>query len=315
MKAVIIEAFGGPEKLQVSEMPKPAPHDQEVLIKVAYAGINPVDWKIREGYLKSRIPHEFPIILGWDVAGIVEQVGKNVKELKVGDEVFAYVRKPLVKWGSYAEYVVFDAKDVAKKPKTLTFAQAAAVPLASLTAWQSLFDVIDLKKGETILIQGGSGGVGAFAVQFAKIGGAKVLATARGQKQSYVKKFGADHVIDYQKKHVKDDVLSFASHGVDVVFDCVGGDVFQSSLSCLKKGGRIVSILESLSPEKAAKMGITAKYHFVHPSWPNLKTIATLIDEKKVLPPHITEMPLKDAAVAQEKLRSGEILGKIVLKI
>lgn len=310
MKAIVIEEFGGSGKLLLKEMPKPIVEDHEVLIKVAFAGVNPVDWKITEGYLKERLPYEFPIILGWDASGTIVEVGKNVKNLKAGDEVFAYVRKPLLKWGAYAEYVSFDAKDVAKKPHGISFAEAAALPLVSLTAWQSIFDAAHLKKGETILIHGASGGVGSMAVQFAKNAGATVMATASSKKHDYVKKLGADLVIDYKKENFNDRVKD-----VDVVFDCVGGETFKKSLACLKKCGRIVSILEHMDPAEAKKRGIEAYYVFVSPNGNQLKTIAQLIDQKKVVPPHVEEMPLKDASLALTKLRAGEVLGKLVLRI
>lgn len=310
MKALVIEEFGSSGKLLLKEMPKPPMGDGEVLIKVAFAGVNPVDLKIKEGYLSGVFPHEFPIILGWDVSGIVEEAGKNVKNLKVGDEVFTYIKRPFLKWGAYAEYVAFDAKNVAKKPRGISFAQAAALPLVSLTAWQSIFDAAHLKKGETILIHGASGGVGSMAVQFAKNAGAKVIGTASSKKHEYVKKLGADIVIDYKKE----DFIDRLKNNVDVVFDCVGGETYRKSLACLKKGGRIVSILERDQAE-AKKLGFEGIYVFVAPNGNELKTIAELIEQKKVLPPQIEKMPLKDAELAFKKLRAGEVLGKIVLKI
>lgn len=311
MKAIVIERFGGPEALQLKEIPKPSIQENEVLIQAQYAGVNPVDWKIREGYLTDRVPHEFPVILGWDVSGTVVEAGKQVKGLKVGDEVFSYVRKPLLKWGAYAEYVSFEAKNVAKKPKDLSFAEAAGLPLVSLTAWQSVFDAAHLKKGETILIHGSSGGVGSMAVQFAKHAGAHVIGTASLKKHGYVKKLGADLVLDYRE----DFAGTFKENKVDVVFDCVGGEMFKKSLSCLKQGGRIVSILEQMDPKEAKNLGIIVKYVFVNPNGEQLTTIAQLIEQKKVVPLPVEEMPLEEAAKAQEKLRSGGVFGKIVLKI
>lgn len=312
MKAMVLDSFHG--ELKVQEVPKPEPLAQEVLIHVAYAGVNPVDWKIREGYLEDRLPHEFPLILGWDVSGIVVSVGEKVQNLKVGDEVYSYVRKPLVKWGAYAEYVAFDAKDVVKKPKTLSLAQAAVMPLVSLTAWQSLFHAVHLKKGETILIQGGSGGVGSMAIQFAKNMGANVLVTAGSKKHEYVKRLGADLAIDY-REDVVSRVKEHALQGVDVVFDCHGGESFKKGLSCLKKGGRIVSILEHLDPQQAHTMGIQAYYVFVTPSGKDLGAIKELVEQGKVVPPHIEEMSIRDASSALEKLRNGAVFGKIVLKV
>lgn len=315
MKAVLLDAFGGPEKVHFGEIPKPVPLDNEVLIRVAYAGVNPVDWKIREGYLKNVLPHEFPIIPGWDVAGTVVEVGANVTNLVQGDQVYSYIRKPLVKWGSYAEYVTFEAKDVIKKPTNISLAQAAALPLVSLTAWQALFDSISLKEGETILIQGGSGGVGSMALQFAKAIGAKVLTTSSAQKLEYVRRLGASIAIDYKNENVVARVKEYAPEGIDVAFDCVGGEAFQQGISCLKREGRIVSILERLDPEEEKRLHIIARYVFVSPSGPNLQSIKDLIEQKKVIPPHIEEMDLQDAAEAQEKLKAGHVLGKIVLKV
>jgi NADPH:quinone reductase-like Zn-dependent oxidoreductase len=314
MKAIVVEKFGGVENVHMQDMPQPVPSDNEVLIKVAYAGVNPVDWKIREGYLKNMLPHEFPFIMGWDVSGTVVEAGKNVKNLRPGDEVYADARKPTVKWGTYSEYVTYDANNVAKKPKNISLKEAAALPIISLTAWQSLFDAIHLKKGETILIQGGSGGVGSMAIQFAKWVGAKVIATARPEKHSYIKNLGADAAIDY-KGNVVEQVHTFAESGVDVVLDCVGGNAFSASLPCLKKGGRIVSILEHMDEKQAQNLGITATYVFIQPNGKQLTQIAELIEKGKIKPPHVEEMTLENASAAQEKLRSGKVLGKIVLKI
>lgn len=314
MKAIIIDAFGGPEKLQYTDIPNPILEGNDVLIKVAYAGVNPVDWKIREGLLKDRLPHEFPLIMGWDVSGVVSEIGSNVDDFKVGDEVFSYVRKPIVKWGAYAEFVTMDAEYVAKKPKNSSFAEAAAVPLIGLTAWQALFTTAHLQRGETVLILGGSGGVGSMAVQFAKSMGANVLATASLKNHDYVKKLGATEVFDHGG-NVVEQVQNFTKGGVDVVFDCFGKEAFRNGLSCLKKGGRIVSILEHLEPEEAKKLGIVASYLFVSPNGHQLKNIAHLINEKKVQAPSIEEMPLKDAAIAQEKIRTKSTSGKIVLKV
>lgn len=300
MKAMVIEAFGGPEKLHLKTMPKPEPLMGEVLIQNFYAGVNPVDWKIREGFKKS-IPYQFPIILGWDAAGII---------VETGEEVFAYTKKPMIKWGTYAEYVTCEAQYVVRKPKNISFAQAAALPTISLTAWQSLFDAAKLKKGERVLIQGASGGVGSMAVQFAKNAGAYVIGTASPPKHEHVKNLGADEVLDYRSNFTMK-----LKESMDVAFDAAGGDAFFNSIACLKKGGRVVSILEQMSPQEAQQREIEAYYVFVAPNGEQLKTIAELIEDNKVLPPPVKEMPLEEAAEAQEKVRSGQVFGKIVLKI
>lgn len=315
MKAIAIDRFGGVEQLKIHHFPIPAPSDNEVQIQVIDAAVNPVDWKIREGKLSGRLPHEFPLILGWDAAGIISAVGKDVKNFKIGDEVFAYCRKPIVKWGTYAEYVCVEAQNVAAKPKKLSFAQAAAIPLVGLTAWQSLFDVTHLKKGETVLIPAGAGGVGSIAIAFAKNAGAKVITTASQPNHAYVKSLGADVAIDYTKDNVLEKVKGIAPQGVDVVFDTVGGKSYLESFQMLKPGGRIVSLLEQPNADAEKKYQVKASYHFVMPNGEQLKKIAQLIDEGKVPPPHIEEVSWEKAADAQTRLQEGHTKGKIVLKI
>lgn len=315
MKAVVIESFGGLDELKLHEMPMPKIHDHEVLIGVEYAAVNPVDWKIREGYLESAFPHQFPLIPGWDASGVIASVGKNVKGLKAGDLVYAYCRKPTVQEGTYAEYVAFDAVNVAKKPKNITFAEAAAVPLAALTAWQALFDFCHLKKGQTILIHAGAGGVGGFAIQFAKYAGATVITTCSRNNFDYVQKLGADHIIDYTKEDFRESVRKIAKDGVDIAFDTVGGDVLPKSLEIVKKDGALVTIVQHLGPEYGAKAHVRTGFVFVRPDGQELANIAKLIESGIVKAPEIHEMNLKDAAKAQEISKLGHTRGKIVLKI
>lgn len=314
MKAIAINGFGGIDKLTTIEVSKPQVEPKEVLIEVVYTSVNPVDWKIREGYLKERLPHQFPLIPGWDASGKIAAVGKDVHNFKVGDEVYAYCRKPIVQWGTYAEFVTFDAENVALKPKNINFGQAAALPLVALTAWQALFDSVHLKKGETILIHAGAGGVGSMAIQFAKNMGAHVITTASPANHAYVKKLGAETAVDY-KNGFADQVKKLAPQGVDVVLDCVGGETLRESLTLLKPKGRLVSIVENLDPAEAAKHNIVSSYVFVRPNGKQLTEIAQLINERKVVVPHIEEMKLQDAAKAQEKNRTGHQQGKIVLKV
>ena len=201
MKALVMDSFGGPEKLHWAEVPTPVPAANEVLVQIAYAGLNPVDWKIADGHLQKMLPHHFPLILGWDAAGTITQVGKDVKTWKAGDKVFAYCRKPAVQWGTYAEYITLEAGNVAKAPSNLTFAQAAGVPLVALTAWQALHEVALLKPGENILVHAGAGGVVGYAVQFAKNQGAKVFSTAGTKNQGFLKELGVDYPIDIRQSH------------------------------------------------------------------------------------------------------------------
>lgn len=315
MHAVVIESFGGLEELKLKDMPMPQIQDHEVLIGVEYAAVNPVDWKIREGYLESAFPHQFPLIPGWDAAGVIVSLGKHVKGLKVGDLVYSYCRKPVVHDGTYAEYIAVDAANVAKKPKNITFAEAAAIPLAALTAWQALFDFSHLKKGQTVLIHAGAGGVGGFAIQFAKYAGANVITTCSKKNFDYVKKLGADHIIDYTQEDFREAVRKIAKDGVDIAFDTVGGDTLAKSLEIVKKKGTLVTIVQRLGPEYGAKANVHTGFVFVRPNGQELENIAKLIESKIVKAPEIQEMTLRDAAKAQEISKTGHTRGKIVLKI
>jgi len=298
MKAMVIDSFGGVEKLHLKEVPTPSPADNEVLIQVLYAAVNPVDWKIREGAFEGAIPHKFPVILGWDCSGIIKATGKNVHNLKPGDEVFAYCRKPQIQWGTYAEYVTCEAANVALKPKNLNFAEAAAIPLACLTAWQSIFDFANLKKGQTILIHAGAGGVGGFAVQLAHNAGAKVITTASQSNHPYVKKLGADYAIDYTHDNVLEKVREIAPQGVDVVFDTVGGKTLKDSIGLLKTGGCLVTIADRNIQTYKLPPTIKAGFVFVQPDGKQLTQISNLLKEGKLKAPQIEELPLKDVAQA-----------------
>jgi len=315
MKAIFIEGFGGPEKLKIGRLNIPQPGPGEVQIRIIYSAVNPVDWKIRAGMLEQRIPHHFPAILGWDAAGVISALGPNVSKFKVGDEIFAYCRKSIVKDGTYAEYICFPAENVAFKPKKLSFAQAAAIPLAGLTAWQSLFDALQLQKGETILIQAGAGGVGSLAIQFAKIAGARVITSARKANHDFVKSLGADTVIDYHTTSLTDEIKKLAPKGLDAVFDTIGSKGLEESYSFLKPGGRLVSIVQPPNEEIAKKLNIRAMYHFVSPNGKELQHISELIDAGKVKPIPVQKMPLEKAAEAQEQNRQGHVQGKIVLEV
>lgn len=315
MKAVVIENFGGAETLKLKEVPEPIPQENEVLIRVEYTAVNPVDWKIREGLLKSRLPHEFPLIPGWDAAGVIAEVGSNVRQFKIGDEVYAYCRKPIVKEGTYAEFVTFDAAQVALKPKNISFAEAAAIPLASLTAWQGLFDFANLKENQSVLIHAGSGGVGSFAIQFARHAQAEVWTTCSLPNHSYVKQLGAREAIDYTKENFVTAIKKKKNDGFDVIFDGVGGKTLQDSYSLLKPGGVLVSIVEKPSQQMSTDSKTKMGFIFVRPDGEQLGQIGKLIEEGKVKIPHIVEMNLQEAAYAQEESKKGHTQGKIVLKV
>jgi NADPH:quinone reductase-like Zn-dependent oxidoreductase len=308
MKAIVIREFGGPEVLHMEDVPKPKPAADEVLIKVYASGINPVDWKIRKGLRKERFPTNFPLILGWDVSGVVEEAGNAVQHLKKGDEV--YSRPDPTKNGTYAEYVVVKANQVGLKPKSINHIKAAAVPLAGLTAWQGLFDFGKLDKGQKVLIHAASGGVGTYAVQFAKWKGAYVIGTASEKNIELVKQLGADEVIDYKKEKFEDKVKE-----ADLVLDTVGGDTQKRSLQVLKNGGRLITTLKAEFVQEAKEKNIHLESFIAQSYSEQLEQIARLIDEGKVRSIITEVFPLEKAAQAQKKSEEGHVVGKIVLQV
>ena len=305
MKAIRIHQYGGPEVLAQVETQRPTPGPNELLIKVAAASVNPFDWKVRAGYMKQFFPLTFPATLGWDVSGTVEEVGAAVTRFKRGDEVYTRLEAG----GGYAEYTVADETIVASKPRTSDHVQAAAVPTAGLTAWQALFEVAQLRAGQKVLIHAAAGGVGNFAVQFAKAKGAYVIGTASSRNQSLLRELGVDIALDYNKTRFEDVVRD-----VDVVLDTIGGDTQDRSFKVLKKGGILVSIVQPPSNELAAKYGVRALFYGGHPSSADLTEISKLIDSNKVKPLVETVLPLADARQAHELSQSGHARGKIVLK-
>src|SRR6266404_7063644 len=308
MKAVVLNEYGGPEVLKYEDAPRPEPKDNEILIRVIAAGVNPVDGMVRAGMFAKYSQNAFPMIPGYDVAGIVEKTGANMEKYKPGDAVYAYIG--LKEGGAYAEYAVATGKEASPKPKSLTFEEAAAVPLAAETAWQALFDTAKLSAGQSVLIHGGSGGVGSFAIQFAKARGAKVFATASTSNQDLLKQLGADVAIDYTKQKFED-----IAKDVDVVMDSIGKDTLARSYGVVKKGGFIVSLVARPNPAELEKHGIRGGVLSVEPNADELAEIGKLIDEKKIKVVVSQILPLADAAKAQEQAATGHTRGKIVLKV
>ncbi len=308
MKAVRIHEFGGPEVLKLEETPRPKPAADEVLIKVYATSVNPVDWKIRKGARKERFPSDLPLTLGWDVSGVIEETGNAVKNFKKGDEV--YGRPDPTRNGTYAEYVVVKADQISPKPKSIGHEAAAAVPLAGLTAWQGLFDHGKLQAGQKVLIHGASGGVGSFAVQFAKWKGAYVIGTTSEKNIGLVKKIGADEVIDYKKEKFEEKLKD-----IDLVFDTIGGETQKRSLLVLKKGGRLITTVKPEYEKEAKEKEIDIK-GYIAQSYPNeLNQIAQLIDQGKIKPVISKILPLDKAAEAQQISEQGHVTGKIVLQV
>ena len=307
MKAICFHEYGGPGVLKYENVPRPEPQHGQVLIQVRAAAVNPVDWKIREGWLASMIPLQLPAIAGTDVAGVVMATGQGVTDFRVGQDVYGFVG---IGSGAYAEYTTATIETIALQPRTLDYVQAASVPLVATTAWQALFEAGGLKEGQTVLIHGGAGGVGTFAVQLAKMKGAYVLATASSQNVEFVKGLGADEVIDYTTTR-----FETVAHHVDVVLDLIGGETEQRSWGVLKPGGILVSTLGPPSQEEAAKHRVRATFVQAQPTAGLLKEIARLLDSGQIKPNVGKMFPMEQARQAQELKQHGHTRGKIVLDI
>ncbi|MER5936426.1 NADP-dependent oxidoreductase [Streptomyces sp. NPDC001928] len=315
MRAVVQHAFGGPDVLQVQEVPRPVPLPTEVLVRVHAAGINPVDWKTRAGGGMAGVLGEPPFTLGWDVSGVVEEVGFGVTTLKPGDEVYGMPWFPRAA-GGYAEYVTAPARQFARKPANISHEQAAAVPLAALTAWQALVDTAGIRPGLRVLIHAAAGGVGHFAVQFAKHLGAHVTGTASRPRHDWLTELGADELIDYTAVRFEE-----AAKDIDVVIDLVGDahdNTSTRSLDVLRPGGLIVAIPAGVSPElleAAQSRGLRTSPFLVEPDGPALTRIAQLIDSGEVSVEVEEVFPLEQAAQAHTRGESDRTRGKLVLRV
>ncbi len=306
MKAIMVRAYGDPEVLKLEEVPRPEPKENEVLIRVIAAGVNPVDAGIRSGHYSKYFGPKLPFIPGSDVAGVVEE--SKIAKYKPGDAVYGYL--DLDRGGAYAEYTIAKEQEISAKPKPLSFVEAAGVPIVALTAWQALIDTAKLSAGQSVLIHGGSGGVGSFAIQVAKARGAKVFATASTPNQNLLKQLGADVAIDYTKQKFED-----IAKDVDVVLDSVGQDTLQRSYGVLKKGGCLVTIVARPDPAELEKYAIRGSSLSVTPNSDELAEITKLIDDKKIKVIVSQTLPLADAAKAQEQAATHHTRGKIVLRV
>lgn len=307
MKAIRIHKYGGREELIYEDAAIPEVGADEVLVKVKSAAVNPVDWKIREGYLAEMIPFSMPFVPGWDFSGEIASVGSEAGSWKEGDAV--YSRPDIARNGTYAEYIVVKGSEIAAKPKTLSWNEAAAVPLAALTAWQCLYDAANLKEGDRVLIHAGSGGVGIVAIQLAKLRGAYVYTTCSGKNAEFVKSLGADEVIDYTKEDFSE------LRDLDVVLDAIGGEVLEKSFQTLKKGGKLVSVVSQPNEEDAKRHGVEGHFVFVQPNSQQLDELTTFLDEKKIAIHIDSVFPLQDAAKAHERSETSRARGKIILEV
>jgi NADPH:quinone reductase-like Zn-dependent oxidoreductase len=308
MLAVRMRGYGGPEVLRFEEVPRPKPGAGEILIRIHAAGVNPIDWKIREGYLKQAIDYALPLIPGWDFSGVVETTGPGAERFEEGDEVFG--KSDVLLDGAYAEYMVIRESEAAFKPKTIDHVHAAAIPLAALTAWQSLFDAGRLESGQKVLIHAAAGGVGHFAVQLARWRGARVIGTASRHNQEFLLDLGVDEPIDYSTMQFED-----IARDVDVVLDTIGGDIQKRSWKVLKKGGILVSIVNPPSQQQADENGVRQAFVRCQNNPSQLAEIAGLVDSGQFMPAVETVLPLSQARHAQELSQAGHTRGKIVLRI
>lgn len=309
-KAANYDEFGGPEVVKISEIDLPEPKEGEVLVKIKAAGVNPVDAVIREGHYKNIMPHNFPIIPGWDMAGVVEARGHAARRFEVGDEVYAYARRPEVKWGTFAEYIVIPESYLATKPKNISWEKAAGIPLAGLTAYQALYIAGNLEEGQKVLILGASGGVGSFAIQLAKVKGAEIFGVASEKNHQYMKSLGADHTIDYRNRDIGTAAKEIAPEGVDLIFDCTSGESLMQSTKALKPSGKLVSILnqgEDIDDK------IDFQFVFVEPNSKQLDHYRELVEEGKITVEVSEVYSLQEVPNALKQIQTLHTTGKIVI--
>jgi NADPH:quinone reductase-like Zn-dependent oxidoreductase len=309
MNAIRIHGYGGTEALLYEEAPRPTAGAGEVLIRVVATAVSPFDAAARAGYLAGWYNYSFPLILGLDVAGVVEEVGAEVTNFMPGDAV--YGRADPGQLGAYAEYIVLAATNVARKPQSLDFLEAASMPQAGLSAWRALIEAAGLSKGQTVLIHAAAGGVGSCAVQLAKWRGAHVIGTASAQNQGFLRKLGVDEPIDYTATPFEDHVRD-----VDVVLDLVGGDTQERSWKVLRPGGILVSMVQPPSQEAADAHGVRQQFGVaLPPASAVLEELATLIDGGQIKPVVSTTLSLQDISKAHEMIEGRHTRGKIVLRV
>lgn len=302
IRAIRFHEYGGSEKLVLETIARPVPKANEVLIKVHFAGVNPVDWKFRAGFLKEFMPLQLPVVPGIDVSGTIEEVGSDVKTFKKGQAVFGVAK------GAYADFAIATASDVTAKPDKLSFESAATLPVGALTAWQAVEDA-GVKAGQTVVVQGAAGGVGLFAVQFARAKGAKVIGIASSDNLAFVKSLGAEKVVDYGKDPLEKEIKN-----VDVVIDTVGGETLEKSYGLLKKGGVLVTMAGQVSEEKAKALGVKALGSNRGPTV-ELKMIGEMMAAKSLRSEVGKIFPLAEAAAAQDLSQARHGRGRILLRM
>lgn len=311
-KAAYYTEFGGIDKIQVGplDLPELGPGDVQLVVKAA--GVNPVDAVVREGKFAQVVPSAFPTVPGWDVCGIVEKCGPEATRFAVGDEVYGYVRQPVAQHGTFAERIVVPENLLAKSPEKLSWVEAGGLPLAGLTAYQSVIKAGQLKAGETVLILGASGGVGGSAIQLAKDAGATVVAVASADSAAHMKKLGADFTIDYKAGPVADAVKQVAPAGIDLLFDAASGDTLTQSLATLKPTGRLISVLND-GKSLSLPAGVRFQHVMAQPSVPDLDHLRELANVGKLTVPIAATFPLDETRKAFEQIETHHTTGKVVI--
>ncbi|MGJ5896048.1 alcohol dehydrogenase [Streptomyces sp. V2] len=307
MKAISYSRYGGPEVFEYGDVREPKVGPDSVLVKVRAAAVNPVDWKAREGYLDGIIDTVFPVVPGWDVSGVVVQPGVSVTEFAVGDEVIGYVREDFLSRGTFAEYVAAPVRTLARKPRNLSFEEAAGLPLAGLTAYQGLVHALGVKRGETVLVHAAAGGVGSLAVQIAHHLGCRVIGTASERNHDFVRSLGGEPVT--YGDGLVDRIRGLAPEGVDAALDTVGGDALKASVNVLSGDGRLASIADG------DVLGYGGRYFWVRPDTADLTRLSELA-EQGVVSVHVSRtFPLEQAAEAYRLNEEGRTRGKIVVTV
>ena len=310
MRAIAVNEWGGADKLELVDVEPPPVAPDGVLVRVRAASLNPVDYKVREGKLAGAFPHHFPVILGWDAAGVVERAGPAVTWFRPGDAVYGYCRRQDLQYGTYGEFTTVPEGFLAHMPPELSFEEAAALPLASLTAHQSL-ERLGLRGGETLFVTGGAGGVGHIAVQLGVARGARVIASGSPDNHGFLRDLGAEPV-DYHDPDLPARVRQMTDGGVDAAFDLFGGEAQEHAFAVLRRGGRLVSI--AAPPER--REHIESGYVFVRPSGYDLGEHITPLVHEGALRPHVSgTYPLESVAEAMARLEQGHVRGKLVLTI
>jgi NADPH2:quinone reductase len=317
MKAIFYEQHGTAEVLQVGERPTPEPQDNEVLVEVVATSVNPIDRRLRSGELQEYITRTFPVVPGWDLAGKIAKVGAKVTDWQVGDEVLGLAFTWSIQHGSYAEYCPIDTASITEKPASISFEQAAALPLVSLTAWQALSEFGELKAGQSVFIQAGAGGVGSVAIPMAKHLGAKVYTTTSAKNHDYVKSLGADVIIDYNADDYESALRQHETNGVDLVLEALlGNGTAEAAIRLTKDGGR-VAYMNNEPPDMDEIKLRNIKAEFLHhrPDGAMLRELVDLYESGKISLPKVQVRPLEEAMDAHLESEKGHTQGKIVLRV